>query len=343
MNRLGQDLKAIADAMPDLWEELRGRQIFMTGGTGFFGCWLAESFCYVNQAYELGARLAILTRNPDAFARKCPHLVSDPALRLYAGDVRNFTFPSGQFRFVIHGATEANAKQAAEAPLEMLSTIVAGTERALQFAAHCGAQKFLSTSSGAVYGKQPSELTRVPETYAGAPDQLQPASLYGEGKRMAELLCCLYGMQTGLECKIARGWAFCGPYFPLDRHFAIGNFIRDVLAGKAIEIQGDGTPRRSYMYGADLALWLWTILFRAPTLVPINVGSAQDVSILELAQAVAATLDPRTEIRVAQQPEPGAVPVRYVPCIDRARDLLGLRVTVDLEECIRRTAAWYRA
>jgi dTDP-glucose 4,6-dehydratase len=90
-----------------------------------------------------------------------------------------------------------------------------------------------------------------------------------------------------------------------------------------------------------LAIWLWTILFRAPALVPINVGSAHDVSIRELAEAVAATLAPATEIRVAQQAVPGAAPARYVPSVARAEEMLGLRETVGLQEQIRRTAAWY--
>jgi nucleoside-diphosphate-sugar epimerase len=170
---------------------------------------------------------------------------------------------------------------------------------------------------------------------------LNPANVYAEGKRAAELLCALYQKRGGLDCKIARCWAFCGPYLPLDQHFAIGNFIADALAGRPIQIQGDGTPRRSYLYAADLAVWLWTILFRAPALIPINVGSAHDVSILELAQTVARTLRPPAEIRVARQAVPGAVPLRYVPCVDRARESLGLRSTVELEECIRRTAAWH--
>jgi dTDP-glucose 4,6-dehydratase len=128
---------------------------------------------------------------------------------------------------------------------------------------------------------------------------------------------------------------------PLDQHFAIGNFIGNVLAGDSIEIRGDGTPRRSYLYAAELTQWLWTILFRAPALVAINVGSDQDVSILELAQTVARTLNPQTQIHIARQPPPGAVPSRYVPSVDRARELLGLRQTIALEECIRRTAEWF--
>ena len=173
------------------------------------------------------------------------------------------------------------------------------------------------------------------------PIPLDPANVYAEGKRAAELLCALYAESSEIECKIARCWAFCGPHLPLDEHFAIGNFIGDVLAGRRIQINGDGSPRRSYLYAADLAVWLWTLLFRAPGLVPFNVGSAQDVSILELAHVVVATLNPDIEIRVALSPQPEIAPPRYVPCVDRARDELGLRESVELAEMIRRTAQWY--
>ncbi len=146
-----------------------------------------------------------------------------------------------------------------------------------------------------------------------------------------------------MECKIARCWAFCGPHLPLDQHFAIGNFIGDVLAGRPIRILGDGQPRRSYLYAADLAIWLWTVLFRAPALVPFNVGSERDVSILELAKTVVATLSPETEIQVAREPVPGVLPPRYVPSVKRARNELGLSEMIAVEESIRRTARWQRS
>jgi dTDP-glucose 4,6-dehydratase len=344
------DLDLVLEQTQELWEEMRGQRVFITGGTGFFGCWLVESFCHANRALGLGARATVLTRDPAKFAAKCPHLASDPAVTLHAGDVRSFEFPAGEFRFVIHAATEASARQTAEEPMEMLSTILAGTERTLKFAAQCGARKFLLTSSGAVVGRQPAELTHVPESYDGAPDPLNAASVYAEGKRASELMCAVHqkaAVANGVEfeAKIARCWAFCGPHLPLDAHFAIGNFIGDVLAGRSISIAGDGTPRRSYLYAADLAAWLWTILFRAPSLLAINVGSGRDVSILQLAECVAETLAPATDIRVARQVVPGAAPARYVPSVERAEMVLGLRETVGLEESIRRTALWhgYRA
>lgn len=339
------DLELVLEQTQNLWSEMRGQTLFLTGGTGFFGCWLVESFCHANRELQLDAHITILSRDPAKFHEKCPHLASDPAIAFHAGDVRDFAFPPGDFRFVIHAATETTAKNGVVEPLATLSTILAGTERTLKFAAQCGARKFLLTSSGAVYGRQPAEMTHVPESYAGAPDPVDAGSVYGEGKRASELLCALYQKEAeargdSLEAKIARCWAFCGPHLPLDAHFAIGNFIGDVMAGRPISIGGDGTPRRSYLYAADLAVWLWTILFRGPALVPINVGSARDVSIHELAKIVAATLAPSTQIRVAKQVIPGAAPAQYVPSIERAQALLGLRETVGLEEAIRRTFAW---
>lgn len=336
-----RDLDPVLERTALLWQDARRRRFFLTGGTGFFGCWLVESFCHINRALQLDAQLVVLTRNPAAFAAKCPHLAAGPAVTLHEGDVRQFDFPEGRFDYVIHAATATDARVLSADPIDNFSTIVAGTERVLEFAAARGASRFLLTSSGAVYGKQPPELTHIPETFTGGPDPLAPSSIYAEGKRAAELLCALHAQKNGLACAIARCWAFCGPHLPLDQHFAIGNFIGDILAGRPIRIQGDGTPRRSYLYAADLAIWLWTMLFRAPSLVPINVGSSHDVSILELAQAVAATLRPETEIQVARTADPNAPPLRYVPRVDRARELLGLVPTVSLEESIRRTAQWH--
>ena len=142
MNRLADDLEMIRSATEGLWEEMRGQRIFITGGTGFFGCWLVESFCHVNRELGLGARATVLSRDPAKFAAKCPHLANDAAVTMHAGDVRDFTFPEGEFRYVIHAATEASAKQAAEEPLEMLTTILHGTARTLEFAGSVGRGSF---------------------------------------------------------------------------------------------------------------------------------------------------------------------------------------------------------
>ncbi len=338
---LTADLDHVIEHMRPLREELAGARIFITGGTGFIGCWLLESLAWANQRLGLGAEALVLTRNVEAFARKAPHLANRPDIRFQAGDVRDFAFPSGRFSHVIHAATEASATLNNEHPEVMLDTIVTGTRRALDFAAQCGAKKILFTSSGAVYGRQPPAMTHVAEDYTGGPDVSDPHSAYFEGKRVSELLCAIYARQHGFEVKVARIYALVGPYLPLGIHFAMGNFIRDALAGGPIKISGDGTPYRSYLYAADLTIWLWTILVRGVSNRPYNVGSRQALSIAELAEAVSRALPGRVPIEVAQKPVPGQPAARYVPETARAEKELGLRQWVSLEEGILRTARWH--
>ncbi len=341
MNPLAQDLDHVLAHTEGLWDEFRGQRIFITGGTGFFGCWLLESFCWANDKLGLGAQAWVLTRDPDAFRLKAPHLAAHRSVTLHMGDVRRFDFPDGLFSHVIHAATEASARLNAENPLLMLDTIVEGTRRALDFALHCGARKFLLTSSGAVYGPQPPELTHIPEEYGGAPDPLDPASAYGEGKRVAEHMCSLYHGKTGLETKIARCFAFVGPYLPLDAHFAVGNFIRDALIGGALVMKSDGVSRRSYLYAADLAVWLWTILVRGAPTRAYNVGDERCLTIRELALKVA--LAAGTGCKVVSKGKQGSDHRGgdYVPATTRARVELGLKAGVGCDEALQRTLRYF--
>ena len=323
-----------------LWLEARGGRFFVTGGTGFFGLWLLESFAHANDTLQLGMTAVVLTRDAAAFARKAPHLSARADLRFVPGEIRSFNFPSGQFTHVVHAATAASVKLNDEAPQEMLDTIVAGTRRVLEFSAQAGVKKLLFTSSGAVYGPQPSTLTHVPEDYSAAPGSLRPDSAYAEGKRVAEQLCLEHARQYGCEVKIARGFAFVGPHLPLDTHFAIGNFIRDARRGGPVRVNGDGTPLRSYLYAADLAVWLWTILFQAPSGRAYNVGSDADLTIAALAKLVASSLGGGCEVIVAQPAVPGKPTSRYVPDVQRARKELGLTVAIDLPTALARTSRW---
>ncbi len=334
------DLEHILDRTRDLWEDLRGRRIFITGGTGFFGCWLLESFAWANDRLGLGSSALVLTRIPEAFKKKAPHLAAHPALQFHTGDVRTFEFPSGRFSHLIHAATESSTVRSADTPLTMFDTIVEGTRHTLEFACRSGVQKVLLTSSGAVYGRQPPELVHLPEDYPGAPDPADPRSAYGQGKRAAEALSVLYSGQFGFEAKIARCFAFIGPHLPLDAHFAIGNFIRDGLGGGPIVVKGNGTSYRSYLYAADLAIWMWTILFRGQSGRPYNVGSEDGQTVLSVARSVARAFQPEPEVRVLGKPAADQPSERYVPATIRAASELQLRPTVALDEAIRRTIQW---
>ncbi len=340
-NLLALDLDHIIASTSPLWEELRGKRIFITGATGFIGCWLLETFVWANRHLRLNATATILTRDSQRLKQRAPHL-ADCGLELVVGDVRNFVFPEGEFSHIIHAATESSAELNARQPKVMFDTIVEGTRHCLDFAARSGSTKFLLTSSGAVYGKQPEKMAHVTEDFNGGPDPLDPGSAYAEGKRAAELLCALAAKETVLKVEIARCFAFVGPYMKLDAHFAIGNFIRDHMEGVSIQVRGDGTPVRSYMYASDLMIWLWTILFRGTSCRAYNVGSEDGISIADLARGVAETGSARTPVEILGKPVAGAPVARYVPNTERTRQELGLRCTVSLGAAIERTIEWNR-
>lgn len=340
-NIIDDDVRHIAAQIGNLWEELRGKQIFITGGTGFFGRWFLESFLYANEQFGLNARITVLTRDADLFRAKAPSIAKSPAISFCVGDVRNFDFPSQTFDYVIHAAaTSAVATFNNEDSLIKFDTIVNGTRRVLDFSVQCGAKKILYTSSGAMYGKQPSAITHIPEDYLGAPDPTDINSAWGEGKRVAEFLCSYYGDKYEVEIKIARCFSFVGPYLPLDIHYAIGNFIQDGLNGRSISVSGDGTPFRSYLYSSDLMIWLWTILFRGEAGRSYNVGSEESITIAQLANEVARHFSD-LGVSIAKKPMLNASPVCYVPSTARARSELGLKQTINLQEAIRRTVVYY--
>jgi len=329
------DLEHVLSHTCPLWEVLRGGKIFITGATGFFGIWLLESFAFANKSLRLGAKLVGLSRDPDAFYAKVPHLLQESSIALLRGDVRDFDFPRGSFTHVIHAGTTSSAPVPAS---EMLDTIICGTKRTLEFAVAAGAKRFLYVSSGAVYGKQPPEMTHIPETYHGSPNPMDPNSAYGEGKRVGELLCAIAHQEHGLEATIARCFAFVGPHLPLDAHFAIGNFIQDALRGEPIHIK-DGSPCRSYLYAADLAIWLWTILFKGEACHPYNVGSDKTITIGDLAEELVSALgDGHKKLIKAST----GTPSRYVPSIIHCRKELGLVEWVKRKEALLKTYSWWQ-
>lgn len=340
-----RDLQEVARSAEAAFLTFRNARIFVTGGTGFFGHWLLETLLHANRELELNVAVTVLTRSAANFQTKSPHIADAPAVTLHEGDVRNFTFPEAQHTHIVHAATDSGGQQSAAA-YELAESIVDGTRHVLRFARHTGAKRLLYTSSGAVYGRS-TTLLQTPETYSGSSDPLLLQSSYDEGKRMAEHLCVAYSHGTALECVLARCFAFVGPHLPLDQHFAIGNFIRAALENRAIEIKGDGSPRRSWLYTSDLAAWLWTMLAFGAANRAYNVGSDEAYTIAQAAKLTAETLRPNEHgssllpITMAAKPQHGAPINSYVPSIQRIEKELGLQVSVSLAEAISRTAAWH--
>ncbi|HEY2470548.1 MAG TPA: NAD-dependent epimerase/dehydratase family protein [Terracidiphilus sp.] len=334
------DLDHILAHTEEVWPLIRGERFFITGATGFVGTWLTESLLWANRRLGLGVSAVLLTRDPEAFSRRAPHLAEAPEVTLWAGDSRNFAYPEGSFSLVIHLATEPYYPPSADSPVSSLEGDLMTTRHVLELARTRGTRRLLFTSSGAVYGKQPADLGHIPEDYAGAPSPTDANSSYAQSKRISEFLCAVWSRVYGFDAVIGRLFTFAGPLLPLDANYAVGNFVRDVLSGGPVRIRGDGTPYRSYLYAADLAIWIWVLLLRGEGGTAYNIGSPHEISIVDLAHRVVEVADPAAEIRIEREPVPGSAPLRYVPATDRAARL-GLESWIPLDVSIRRMCEWH--
>lgn len=317
------------------WRLLANRRIFFTGGTGFVGKWLLATLLDANETFGLQCQVTVLSRNPQAFLCAWPGMAD--RVSWICGDVRDFDFGMSSFDVIVHAATDVVSHST---PQEVFSTCLEGTRRVLAMAKKSDSCDLLLVSSGAVYGPLPPGMTHVPETHIGGPDPLLAESAYAEGKRVAEWWA-VQEAGGGLAVKIARIFAVVGPHLPLDKHFAVGNFLGAALRGEDILLQGDGSAFRSYLYAPDMAAWLWTILLRGQSLRVYNVGSEESVTLLELAKLISdGFTNGSSQVRTLQSQPPAQTPQHYVPATQRAQAELGLPKALLLSEALRRTANW---
>lgn len=243
------------------------------------------------------------------------------------------------YSLLIHAATPASAELNTFRPEEMFLMNVTAMTNVIEFASrHDNPPVVLFTSSGAVYGDMPPSLERIPEDWPIATHSQEVSSAYARGKIEAERMlqeATQAGKCVGL---IARMFAFSGVHLPIDRHFAIGNFIRDAVHSRAITIRSDGSSIRSYMDGTDMASWLLRVIESGTSDEIYHIGSERSISIQDLASVVATRYEQLTNhevsIEILGQSSPLDGVSRYVPSTAWTRERLGLAETVSLEESI---------
>jgi dTDP-glucose 4,6-dehydratase len=305
--------------------------VLWTGSTGFFGRSLLR---YLGALGSAGWEWQMLSRDPKGFAQYWPDLAAVPNTYWQQGDIMTLSAESGPLlTHVVHAAADSTSA-AHLTSVQRFDQILEGTRRVLDTAVARGARRFLLTSSGGVYGRQPACLEALPEDYLGMPDPMNPGNVYSVAKRAAEHLCALYAEEYGIEIVVARCFAFVGQDLPLDAHFAIGNFIRDALSADEIVVKGDGTPVRSYLDQRDLVRWLLALLHEGKAGEAYNVGSDQAISIADLAHLVRDLVSPDKPVRMLGKAVDNAELNRYVPDISKIGRDLRLRPTFSLEQSI---------
>jgi nucleoside-diphosphate-sugar epimerase len=311
------DLQHILDHV-DL-SSLKGKRVFITGGTGFIGKWIVESLIYANKKLKLDIQITILVRDIIKALNQSPSL-SDINVEWLKDDVRELDIrelKASEYDYVFHLASDDGHRLTTKNPIEMLDIISNGTRNVLENFKNSKAKVFFLSS-----GKVVSEEVNA----------------YTQGKRFAEYWCQLYHEQYGMDIKLARGYCFYGAYLPLTSHFAIGNFIKDVLENKPVNVKGDGYPLRSYLYMSDAVIWIFKILLSGKSLYPYELGSVYPMTMGNLAKVVSEY----GTGEVITKSDFQDIWDCYLPKYGDNESELGLNQYISLDEGLKKTLEWYK-
>jgi nucleoside-diphosphate-sugar epimerase len=310
--------EAEARANPELWRTLASSRVLLTGGTGFLGTWL---LAVAAAAGRIGAgvpHVTIVGRDEQRLARAVATFGDSLELRAVQADVtREDSLPTDAYTHVLHAAAIVDPEQSQRDPGGIQNGIIEGARRLTAIAEESRC-RLLLVSSGAVYGPQPTTVTCLEESGELAPLSGRWAA-YASGKRVAEALC-LDSKQA--KPVVARVFSCVGYGMPL-RHYAVGNMIRDLLAGRPLNVS-NRLAVRTYLSAANCATWLWSMAAHGTPGTIYNVGGETPVTISEVAHYIASLNTPPAKVIEAST---GKSHDRYVPCVARARVSLGLNIT----------------
>jgi dTDP-glucose 4,6-dehydratase len=309
----------------------RVRSAVVTGGAGFLGTYLCE------RLLENGAQVLCVDNFSTGSRQNVQHLTDRPGFELLEADVTEGLPVDGPVDLVLHFASAASPLDYARLPIETLKAGALGTLHALELAQATGA-RFILASTSEVYGDPRQHPQR--EDYWGNVNPVGPRSVYDEAKRYAEALTTAYRTYHRTDTGIVRIFNTYGPRMRPHDGRAIPTFITQALAGEPLTVAGDGTQTRSVCYVDDTVDGILA-LARDTFAGPVNIGAAEEMTVLALAEAIRTLAAAGGPIEFIARPvdDPG------VRCPDNslARERLGWRPRVRPEDGLRATIAWFAA
>jgi dTDP-glucose 4,6-dehydratase len=336
-----QDCLASLQRQPELSQRLLKHRIAVIGGTGFVGTWLAETITALNDELGGDTRVDLLGRSAASWKKEHPHLADRQDIQLRSVDVRSpFDLPS-DVTLVLFAAGIADPRIHASDPFRVHETALQGITHTLVASTRLESlQRVVNISSGLVLGAHTGQQA-MRETDIGVLDFTRVHNVYAESRRAAENLVSLYVNQHRLPVTTARAFTFIGPFQPLDAPWALNNFMRDALSGNDIRLHDDGTTRRSYLYGSDVAVWLLKMLIDGRNGEIYNLGGAQAASHTEVATMVAQHMAPTPKLIYKSQPAANGRRQDFLPDLSHIQSTLNVSQTFDVATAIERTMQWH--
>ena len=307
-------------------------RILITGAAGFLGSHLSDRF--LSEGHSVIGIDNLITGN----TRNIAHLAGNPNYLFIRQDVTNYLYIKGGLDAVLHFASPASPIDYLKFPIPTLKVGALGTHNALGLAMAKGA-RFLLASTSEVYGDPLIHPQR--EDYAGNVDPIGPRGVYDEAKRYAEALTMAYHRAHRLETRIVRIFNTYGPRMRLDDGRVVPNFIGQALRGEPLTVYGDGSQTRSFQYVDDLVEGVYRLLMSNFS-EPVNIGTSEEMSIVEFARRVNELTDNQAGIIFKNEDRIKGDPQTRRPDTSRARQVLGWQPSIPLSEGLPKTIDYFR-
>ncbi len=305
------------------------KRVLVTGGAGFLGSHLCRRL--VEQGHDVICVDNFFTGTKDNILP----LLAEPNFELVRHDV---TFPLYlEVDEIYNLACPASPIHYQHDPVQTTKTSVHGAINMLGLAKRTGARIFQASTSE-VYGDP--QIHPQTENYWGHVNPIGERSCYDEGKRCAETLFFDYYRQHQLPIKVARIFNTYGPHMHPNDGRVVSNFIMQALEGEDITLFGEGTQTRSFCYVDDLIdAFLALMATNESVTGPINLGNPNEFTIRELAEKVIELTN--SSSKMVYRPLPSDDPLQRQPNISQAKETLGWEPTIQLEEGLKKTIAYF--
>ncbi|MBN1669608.1 MAG: SDR family oxidoreductase [Kiritimatiellae bacterium] len=303
----------------------------VTGGAGFLGPHLCDFLL------EQGHRVVCLDNLITGNVQNIEHLAGNDAFRFIKHDVTEYIYLPGAVDYIFHFASPASPIDYLELPIQTLKVGALGTHKALGLA-RAKRAAFLLASTSEVYGDPLVHPQN--ESYWGNVNPIGPRGVYDEAKRYAEAITMAYHRFHGVNTKIVRIFNTYGPRMRPNDGRVVPTFIVQCLRNKPITLFGDGGQTRSFCYVADLIRGIY-LMSRSKQDGPVNLGNPDEMSIAEFAMKIRELTGSRSEI--VYKPLPVDDPKVRRPDITKAKDVLGWKPEIGLEEGLARTIEYFRS
>ena len=329
-----KEIKEIIRNLGDVRDRIEGKNILVTGGSGFLGSWICEVLVTV------GAEVICLDNLASGLKSNIVSMMDRDNFKFIQHDITQPIFFDEPIDMVMHLASRASPFEFEKYPIQILKANTLGIWVALGIAKQHDA-RVLYTSTSEIYGDAKEFPTA--EEYRGNVNPIGPRSCYDEAKRCGESYVIAYKMQHGLDTRIARIFNTYGPGMRAEGVYGrvVPRFIEQALNNKPFTIFGDGSQTRSFCYVTDQIEGLLELAFSKEAKEDVvNIGGDDEITILELAKLVQELTNSSSEIDFHFLPKDD--PTKRKPDITKAKMILNWKPKIELEEGLKRTIEWFK-